>query len=307
MTRNQLTTSERVELAAYRELFAEINRVTHHLNDGDLEQRWNTTPNAATLPNADTLRAQFNHFLDMVDVYLRESDGALAAAMSNRFERRFLHTGMRGAFARQATRVDTTTRELADAHTQLTASTHARTALAAHFEQEVLTHAENLSTVANELQTVSSHLSQDTRDVAERIGATAAQADNLTQHSEAMRDINSLIQQIAKQTRLLALNATIESKRVGEQGAGFAVVADEIRKLADQTSEASHGIEERLTESREQITSVAGALTDLDATIDRIDTDARQLEHKVAGADTSLMSSTHTLNAEVRRFLTELE
>lgn len=191
MTRNQLTTSERVELAAYRELFAEINRVTHHLNDGDLEQRWNTTPNAATLPNADTLRAQFNHFLDMVDVYLRESDGALAAAMSNRFERRFLHTGMRGAFARQATRVDTTTRELADAHTQLTASTHARTALAAHFEQEVLTHAENLSTVANELQTVSSHLSQDTRDVAERIGATAAQADNLTQHSEAMRDINS--------------------------------------------------------------------------------------------------------------------
>lgn len=50
MTRNQLTTSERVELAAYRELFAEINRVTHHLNDGDLEQRWNTTPTPPPYP-----------------------------------------------------------------------------------------------------------------------------------------------------------------------------------------------------------------------------------------------------------------
>ena len=54
-------------------------------------------------------------------------------------------------------------------------------------------------------------------------------------NAENIRNVLTLISEVADQTNLLALNAAIEASRAGEHGRGFAVVADEIRHLAERT------------------------------------------------------------------------
>lgn len=67
----------------------------------------------------------------------------------------------------------------------------------------------------------------------------AEYSKELSRRVDEVKGIISTILSISGQTNLLALNASIEAARAGEAGRGFAVVAEEIRKLSEQTQEAS--------------------------------------------------------------------
>jgi methyl-accepting chemotaxis protein len=61
----------------------------------------------------------------------------------------------------------------------------------------------------------------------------------LSEHTDRIGNISTLVSELANQTNMLALNAAVEAVRAGEHGKGFGVVASEIRKLADHSKKSA--------------------------------------------------------------------
>ncbi|MCG9740326.1 methyl-accepting chemotaxis protein [Shewanella insulae] len=120
-----------------------------------------------------------------------------------------------------------------------------------------------------------------------QIQSTSGVITHLSQESQHIGNVLSVIKGIAEQTNLLALNAAIEAARAGEQGRGFAVVADEVRSLAQRTQEATQEIETMIETLQ---SGVSEAVTAMDVGIKQVD-DANQQTNKAGEALQEIVAS----------------
>ncbi len=99
-------------------------------------------------------------------------------------------------------------------------------------------------------------------DIEETVNTSARVVTRLGEKSHEIGEIIDVISGIADQTNLLALNAAIEAARAGEQGRGFAVVAEEVRKLAEQSQDATKKITDIVSEIRNDTDNAVKVMKD---------------------------------------------
>lgn len=130
---------------------------------------------------------------------------------------------------------------------------------------------ENSNSVVTKLSSVSAENSKSMN----KVSGTISQ---LSSNTKDILTILNKINAITEQTNLLSLNASIEAARAGEAGKGFNVVANEIRKLSDQSKNASleikkildninHSINDSLEISNEAQDTFKTELTQVNSTV----------------------------------------
>lgn len=110
--------------------------------------------------------------------------------------------------------------------------------------EKLIVNATQMKTSSDDAIETLSQLEQINRNTKEAIDIIYEQTNTTNESAMKIREATSIITSIAEETNLLSLNASIEAARAGEQGRGFAVVASQIQKLAEQSNESAHLIEE---------------------------------------------------------------
>lgn len=140
-------------------------------------------------------------------------------------------------------------------------------------------------------------LAQTIQDSSEREQELAKKLNSLSSNADQVKDVLTVIGDIADQTNLLALNAAIEAARAGEHGRGFAVVADEVRKLAERTQKSLSEIHATINVLIQAINDSAQEMNDNSNHVHELTKTADEVEDKIMQVSTVMESMVSTTEA----------
>lgn len=284
---------------ALRAMDKAIRKLAHGSFDIDLPNRGRRDEIGRMADGIDSFRAK------LMEKTRHDAEREIALKMEVDFERRSAAYELADQFeatvstiidevSRLSQELQTAAGSLADtARNSENASNHVSQA-----SEEMATTAMSVAQASDEMSSsiasISHRLGESNRIAQEAVVQIAQineRMENLAAATEKIDDIVNLISGIAKKTNLLALNATIEAARAGEAGRGFAVVATEVKALANQTAQATGGINNQiaamLNASRDSIEAIAG--------IGQTVTVISQLASEIATAITQQSSATHEI------------
>ena len=165
---------------------------------------------------------------------------------------------------------------------------------------------EEISKTGEELLNANNSIKELASEVYERSQVESEMADKLkqlSQDTQQVKDVLTVISDIADQTNLLALNAAIEAARAGEHGRGFAVVADEVRKLAERTQKSLSEINATISVIVQSVQDTSDQISDNAHRIEELSNSANSVEDEIGHSVTSMESSLNKVDKTVEGYI----